>query len=79
MIIFFFGRLADLLGRDLSLGLPPCSVADVRREIARLYPAAAGDLEASRSRACLNDELVDEDRVVGEGDEIAFLPPLSGG
>lgn len=80
MTIFLFGRLADTLGREVELALPlPCAVAAIRRELVRFYPASAADLEPARARACLNDALANDDALVRQGDEIAFLPPLSGG
>ncbi len=80
MIILFFGRLADILGREVALSLPqPCHVADVRRELARLHPASGAELEVARARAFIGDALAREDSLVREGDEVAFFPPLSGG
>jgi len=80
MIILLFGRLADILGREVALSLPqPCTVADVRRELARLHPASAAELAASRARAFIGDAMAREDAVVRDGDEVAFFPPLSGG
>lgn len=80
MKVLLFGGLGARLGREveLDLGGSP-TIADVRRALARLHPGAAGDLAATRTRACVNDELALEDRLVGPADEIAFLPPLSGG
>lgn len=78
--VLLFGSLGERLGRELALELDgPSTVAGVRRELARLHPACAGDLAAARARALVNDEMAAEDRAVGTADEIAFLPPLSGG
>jgi molybdopterin converting factor small subunit len=80
MKIQFYGNLAASLGRETELDLPGApSVADVRRELCRLHPQAAADLAATRARACVNDAMSPEDRPVAATDEIAFLPPLSGG
>lgn len=80
MKILLFGRLADSLGREIELdSRGPRTIGDVRRELARLHPGAAGDLVATRARAWVNDEMSPEDRLVGPADEIALLPPLSGG
>jgi molybdopterin converting factor small subunit len=80
MKVTLFGRLADMIGRELNLHLGSgCTIADVRSEIARLYPDAAAEMRSSRVRALINDALAGDDRLAAEGDEIAFLPPLSGG
>jgi molybdopterin converting factor small subunit len=80
MKILLFGKLAESLGREVELDLPRArTIADVRQELARLHPASAGELSAARARACVNDALAVEDRAIGPADEVAFLPPLSGG
>jgi molybdopterin converting factor small subunit len=80
MKIQFYGNLAASLGRELELDLPGTqTVADVRRALTHLRPASAADLAATRARACVNDAMSPEDRPVAATDEIAFLPPLSGG
>ena len=80
MRILFFGSLGASLGRELLLDLRgPRTVADVRRELVRLHPHSAGDLDAARARACVNDAMSEEEHLVGPADEIAFFPPLSGG
>jgi molybdopterin converting factor small subunit len=80
MRILLFGRLSASLGREIELDLPgPRTVADVRRELARLYPHSAQEIVASRARPCINDAMTSEEAVVEPADEIAFLPPLSGG
>ena len=78
--ILLFGSLGERLGRELALDLDGApTVADIRRELARRHPEAAGDLDAARARALVNDESASEERMVGSADEIAFLPQLSGG
>jgi molybdopterin synthase sulfur carrier subunit len=36
-------------------------------------------LAASGVRVAVNQEFVDDDRLLEEGDEVAFLPPVTGG
>lgn len=80
MRISFFGSLAEAIGREVDLAIPAGhSVADVRRILAGRYPAAAPILSRPGVRACLDDDIVDDDEIVAEGAELAFLPPLSGG
>jgi molybdopterin synthase catalytic subunit len=74
-----FARLRELAGTDTeSVELPTGSnVADVFDAVARLHPGLAADRNAVR--VALNQEFVDWDAVVADGDEVAFIPPVSGG
>ena len=74
-----FARLRDVAGAsELARDLPPgATIGDVWRELAREFPEFAG-YERSISSA-INADYARMDHVVGEGDEIAFLPPVSGG
>ena len=75
--LVFLGRLEDLAG-VAEREVPGGALADV---LAALEPDLAAALGAGRIRLALNGTLV-ADRgalVVGEGDELAFLPPVSGG
>lgn len=53
------------------------TVADVYDALLRRHP----DLEPNRDsvRAALNSEFADWDAVVSQGDEVTFIPPVSGG
>src|SRR4029077_5240592 len=52
-------------------------LADVYGAIRRSHPAF--QVEQESVRAALNQELADWDEVVSDGDEVAFIPPVSGG
>lgn len=71
--IAFYGKLAELIGREVEVDLPPdgCTIAALR--------ARFNGLDRATVRACVNDETVSEGHVVMPGDRIDFLPPLSGG
>jgi molybdopterin converting factor subunit 1 len=74
-----FARLRDIAGtselaRDLA---PGATIGDVWRQLAGEYPELS-QYERSISSA-VNSDYARMDRVIGEGDEIAFLPPVSGG
>ena len=78
MRIRFYGRLAEAIEPQVDVDTPqPCPVGDLRRRLARAYPAAAETL--GRSRACIASVLVADDHQVSEPDEVEFLPPVSGG
>jgi molybdopterin converting factor subunit 1 len=53
------------------------TVADVYDSLRRLHPALDPNRESVR--AAVNQEFADWDEIVANGDEIAFIPPVSGG
>jgi molybdopterin converting factor subunit 1 len=74
-----FARLRDIAGaselaRDLA---PGATIGDVWRQLAREFPELQS-YERSISSA-VNADYARMDQVVGDGDEVAFLPPVSGG
>ncbi|MBI3400623.1 MAG: molybdopterin converting factor subunit 1 [Acidobacteria bacterium] len=77
-----FARLRDIAGtaelaRDLAPGAQATTVGDVWRQLAKEFPELAG-YERSISSA-VNADYARMDHVIRDGDEIAFLPPVSGG
>jgi molybdopterin converting factor subunit 1 len=77
--IRLFARLRDLAGsgelvRDVS---HPATVQTVWRELVSEMPAL-GDYERTMSVA-VNADYARMSAAVNEGDEVAFLPPVSGG
>ncbi|PKB25969.1 molybdopterin synthase subunit MoaD [Novosphingobium kunmingense] len=75
--LVFLGRLADLAGAG-ERAVEPGPLAEV---LALLPPDLAIALLDERVRIALNGELVGgpESIVLRPGDELAFLPPVSGG
>jgi molybdopterin converting factor subunit 1 len=74
-----FARLRDIAGatelvRDLA---PGATIGDLWRQLAGEFPELS-QYERSISTA-VNTDYARMDHVIGEGDEIAFLPPVSGG
>ena len=53
------------------------TVADVYDALRKLHPALDPSREAVR--AAVNQEFADWDAIVADGDEVAFIPPVSGG
>jgi len=74
-----FARLREQAGTDgESVELPAgSSVSDVYDAVGRSHPGLPADRNAVR--AALNQEFVDWDAAVADGDEVAFIPPVSGG
>ncbi len=77
--VLAFARLRELLGfgeRELELG-PAASLDDAWAALTATIPAATG-LRAS-TRFARNGVVTDGATLLGEGDEIALLPPVGGG
>ena len=74
----FFARLREQAGAETEAlqMLPGSTLRDVYEALRGKHPA----LSAPESvRAALNQEFADWDAVVSDGDEVAFIPPVSGG
>jgi molybdopterin synthase catalytic subunit len=74
-----FAGLHDLLGqRDVSLRLDDgATIRDLRDKLAREYPAVARHLETVVY--AVDEEYVPVEYPLHPGDEIALIPPVSGG
>ena len=81
-VVLLFGRLKDAFGAS-SITLPEGAgtAAELRARLIELNPDLADVLRAKTVRIAVNQELVtDEARTrISAADEIALLPPLSGG
>jgi molybdopterin converting factor subunit 1 len=77
--VLFFGMLKDIVGRaeDHIEIAENSRLESVFSRYARQFPRLTA-LESSIVLAC-NQEFCDRSAAVREGDEIAFLPPVSGG
>jgi len=77
--ILFFGRLRELTGFTEETGevLDGATLAEVFQTYAQRFPKLAGF--RTSMVASLNQEFAAWETPVRAGDEIAFLPPVSGG
>lgn len=79
--LLFFGALSDVMGRERALSLPE-NVRTARALIDHLCDfdsAFAAAYSQSRLRIAVNEIIVPPETPIGDSDEIAFLPPFSGG
>jgi molybdopterin converting factor small subunit len=79
MNVLVFAGLADAVGGSsirLDIALP-AHVADVKRAIEYQFPSAKPILAGCF--AAVNHIFAGDEILVHEGDEVAFLPPVSGG
>jgi molybdopterin synthase sulfur carrier subunit len=76
-MLVFLGRLEDVAG----MGEMAVAPGPLEHVLGRLDPALAVELLGERVRLALNGHLIAESAaiVLNDGDELAFLPPVSGG
>ena len=75
--ILYFASLRDVAGADREQ--VESARADARGLYAELQARHGFALPAERLRVAVNGEFAAWDRALADGDEVAFLPPVSGG
>lgn len=77
--VLLFGSLREAAGaKELSVVLPERARVVALRELLMASQPAFEKL-AGRLRVAVNREFASDDAVLADGDEVAFLPPVSGG
>ena len=81
--LVFLGKFGDLAPAGLESVVLPQEVktlADLKSWIARTEPGLGQAMEKTPTRLVVNQCVAqDLSRSLSDGDEIAFLPPMSGG
>jgi molybdopterin converting factor subunit 1 len=79
VVVKLFGSVREAAGaKELSVSLSEgARIEDLRALLAREHPIF--DRLGDRLAASLNQEVVPFDTRLRDGDEVAFLPPVSGG
>jgi sulfur-carrier protein len=76
----FFGKLGDLVGESMEV---PCekavAVTDIINSLADSHPALYREITAPQVMVAVNQTIVAASHAVHQGDEVAFLPPVTGG
>jgi len=77
--VLYFALLRERVGRDReTIALAPgADVAAARAAIATLHPEIAAFLP--RVQTAVNQVMAPEAQVLGDGDEVALIPPVAGG
>lgn len=77
--ILVFAGLAETVGAPAVAldAQAPVKVAELKRMVAERYPEASAQLAACF--AAVNQSFADDETIVQPGDEVALLPPVSGG
>jgi molybdopterin converting factor subunit 1 len=74
-----FARFRELAGAE-TVSVPVAegtSVEAIREHLGRLWPGSAGLVQ--RSAVAVNEEYAGPDRVIRPDDDVALIPPVSGG
>jgi molybdopterin converting factor small subunit len=81
--LVFLGKLGDAAPADLAeIALPHDvkTLSDLRDWVGRTTPLLERAMAATRVRMILNQAVAhDMSANISDGDEIAFMPPMSGG
>lgn len=77
----FFGSLREATGRDaVDLDIEDACIAGVRARLASLLHAdGLQALSGQGVRVCVNQTIIRGNVGLRTGDEVAFLPPVTGG
>jgi molybdopterin converting factor subunit 1 len=77
--VHLFARARELAGSPaVALDLPAgATVADLRRALAESHPPLAPLLE--RSAVAVNHDFAEDSHPLAAADEVAVIPPVSGG
>ena len=74
--VLFFANLKDIVGQEsISLDLKDKTVAQVKELLLEQYPT----LPLDNCMAAVNEEFAIDTDIIKENEEIAFIPPVSGG
>ena len=78
--ILFFGRLGDA-SDTLRIDLPDDVIDSdgLTAWLSKLNPALETELKKTGNRIAINKAIVSENTSLEDGDEIAYMSPLSGG
>lgn len=80
--VLLFGRLGELDSRgsiSIELGDSIQTVADIRKLLSEENPILGKALAEPQNLIALNQNIVNADHNLSAGDELAFLPPVTGG
>ncbi len=80
--LLFFGKLGDAAGgreRAWPVGIDATTIDAIVKAISEGDPALGAALAEPTVRCIVNETMSSRNAAIREGDEVAFLPPVSGG
>lgn len=78
-VLFFASLRAQLGTTEYRLENFSGSVAELRTRLGELFPDWQAPLQSADVQAAVNREMAAFSTPVGDGDEVAFFPPVTGG
>lgn len=78
----FFAVLKKLVGRDLmhvEANGDHMTLHDLLDRLDKEIPSFRSTIREGRTLIAVNQETAQEDTLISDGDEVAFLPPFAGG
>lgn len=82
MRLLFFGKLGDAAGgREHNFELPEdvSTITELIKTLSDENPALGAAIAGTCVQFVVNNNIVTSDAAISNGDEIGFLPPVSGG
>lgn len=79
--IIYFASLKTIAGKDqesLDLG-PETTVRQLAEIISKTSPQLGEMIREKKVMISVNQDMADSETIIHDGDEVAFLPPFSGG
>jgi molybdopterin synthase sulfur carrier subunit len=79
--VLYFASIRDALGRGedrLELG-DACSTVGSLRKLLAAHPIGMALARCKNLRCAVNQAMAGDDAPIGDGDEVAFFPPVTGG
>jgi molybdopterin synthase sulfur carrier subunit len=73
--VLFFGVLAEVTGTNFKHYREVKTISDLRLRIQDEFP----EIVHYNYRISLNNEIINDDPILSDGDEIALMPPFAGG
>ena len=79
--VLLFGRLGEIAGRESMVleSVPNQSCESIRSVLKTKLPSLSSELDRPRTMVAINKTLSQWDTEVTSGDEVAILPPVTGG
>jgi len=73
--VLFFGVLAEVTGTNIKHYREVKSIGELRLRIQDDFP----EVVHYSFRISLNNEIINNDLILNDGDEVALMPPFAGG
>lgn len=73
--VLFFGVLTEVTGTNCKHYLEVKSIGDLKLRLQDDFP----EIVHYNYRIALNNEIINNDPQLKDGDEVAFMPPFAGG